>query len=322
MLIRLTKSNHSAQFGLLILLALALWVRNFVVHTSIEIIEPQTFLYTALFGWTKSNLVLAKILALVCVLLQAFWLNEIIRAHSLSKNPIFVALIYIVLMSAQSDWQVIQPFLISNFFIIGGFSYLFKTYDRKEPYQFVFDTSFLFGFAALISASLLPFAMVVFLVFLAYPINKWREWLIAVIGFAFPFFALYLWASLTENLEVFSEFSIPILNFSGLEKVVEMPLTLQIFMAVVLVISLVGMIFVRLKDNETSQRKKIVATILGAFWIIVVALTTFYTSAHLATLFVFSAFFIAEWLYRTERKWLPELVFCGLLAAVFGVQYL
>jgi hypothetical protein len=322
MLIRLTKSNHSAQFGLLILLALALWVRNFLVGTPPEIIEPQTVLYNALFGWTKTHIVLAKILAFVCVFLQAFMLNEIAKSHSISKNSIFIALIYVVLMSAQSDWQTMQPFLISNFFIIGGFSYLFKTYDRKEPYEFVFNTSFLFGLAALISASLLPFAMVVFLVFLAYPINKWREWLIAVIGFAFPFFVLFLWALLTENLEVFSDFSIPMLNFSGLEKIAETPLTFQIFMAVALMISLIGMGFVRLKDNETSQRKKIVAIILGAFWIMVTALTTLYTSVHLATLFVFSAFFIAEWLYRIERKWLPELAFYGLLAAVFGVQYL
>ena len=323
MLIRLTKSNHSAQLGLLIFLILALWARNFVVYTPVEIIEPQTFLYSSLFGWTKTNFVLAKILAFVCIFLQAFWLNEIVRTHSLSKNPMFVGLIYGVLMSVQSDWQIMQPFLISNFFIIGGFSYVFKIYGQKEPYEFVFNASFLFALASLFSVSLLPFGLVLFWVFLAFSINKWREWLIAILGFAFPFFVLFLWALLTGNLDVFSEFSIPILNFAGLEKTIEAPLFNQIFIVTTLVISSVGTVFIRhrAKNIETSQRKKIAAIMLGAFWIAMIALLTFYTPIHLATLFVFSAFFIAEWLYRSERKWVPELVFYGFLVVALAVQY-
>ncbi|MDR1951400.1 MAG: hypothetical protein LBP96_04125 [Bacteroidales bacterium] len=332
MLIRLTKSNHSAQIGLLILLTLAFWIRNFVVYVPTEInfvegfaaLKPQTFLYSSLFEWTKTNIMLAKILAFVCIFLQAFWLNEIVKAHSLSKNPIFVGLIYVVLMSAQSDWQIMHPFLISNFFIIGALSYLFKIYDRKEPYEFVFNASGLLALASLISASLLPFGIGMFWIFLSYPINKWREWLITILGFGFPFFVLYLWASLTENLELFSDFSISITDFSGLRKVADATLPAQIFMITILVISLVGMGFTQLRarNNEVSQRKKITAMILGAFWIIMIALITLYTPVHLATLFVFSAFFIAEWFYRIERQWLSELLFYGFLAVAFGVQYL
>jgi hypothetical protein len=209
MLIRLTKSNYSAQLVLLVLLVLAFWVPNFIVLEPAEVVEPQTFLYSALFGWTKTHIVLAKILALLCVFLQAFWLNAIANTHSVSKNSIFVALIYIVLMSAQTGWQTMQPFLISNTFIIGAYWYLFKIYDRKDPYEFVFNASMLFALASLISTSLLPFGIVMVWIFLSYPINKWREWVIAILGFLFPFFVLFLWASLSENLEVFNEFFIP-----------------------------------------------------------------------------------------------------------------
>jgi hypothetical protein len=164
----------------------------------------------------------------------------------------------------------------------------------------------------------------VFLVFLFYPINKWREWLIAIFGFGFPFFAVYLWASLTENLNVFSEFSIPVMNFNGLEKIAEMSLTTQIFMLVVLLISLLGIGFMQLraKFSEISQRKKITALMLGAFWIMFLGIFTSYNPTHLATLFIFSAFFIAEWFYRNEQQWLSELMFYGLLVIAFAVQYL
>jgi len=324
MLIRLTKSNHSLQLGLLILLVLALWIRNFVIHTPVEVIESQSFLYNSLFGWTKNHVLIAKILAFVCILLQAFLLSEIAKIHSISKNSMFIALIYVVLMSVQSDWQSMQPFLVSNFFIIGGYWYLFKIYDQKEPYGYVFNAAILFALASLFSASLLPFALIVFWIFLFYPINKWREWLIAILGFAFPFFVVYLWAFFTENLNVFSEFLIPTMDFDSLEKIVEMPLPTQIFILIALLLSVVGMGFMQLraKYNEISQRKKITAIMLGVFWITTVAVFTSYTPIHLATLFMFSTFFIAEWLYRNERQWLSELLFYGFLVAAFGVQYL
>jgi hypothetical protein len=324
MLIRLTKSNHSLQLGLLILLMVALWVRNFTVHTPVEIIEPQTFLYDTLFGWTKTNMVLAKILAFAGVFLQAFLLSEIVKQHSVSKNSMFIALIYAVLMSVRSDWQVIHPFLISNFFVMGGYWYLFKIYDQKEPYDYVFNASVLLALASLFSASLLPFGLIILLVFLSYPINKWREWLIAIIGFGFPFFVVYLWASLTENLNVFSEFLIPITNFGVIEKFTEASLSIQIFISLVLLISLLGVGFMQLraKYSEISQRKKITAIMLGVIWITIVAIFTPYNLAHLATLFVLVSFFIAEWFYRIERQWLSEVVFYGFLATAFAVQYL
>jgi len=324
MLIRLTKSNHSLQLSLLILLAIALWTRNFVAHTPIEIIEPQTFLYESLFGWTKTNMVLAKILAFMCVLLQAFLLNVIAKIHSVSKNSMFVALIYVVLMSVQNDWQMMQPFLIANFFIIGGYWYLFKIYDQKEPYEYVFNAAILFALASLLSASLLPFGLIMFWVFLSYPINKWREWLIAILGFGFPFFVVYLWASLTENLNMFSEFLIPMMDFDSLKTIVEMSLPTQIFVWFVCLISLIGIGFMQLraKYNEIAQRKKITALMLGVFWIVCVAMFTSYTSTHLAALFAFFAFFIAEWFYRNDRQWLSEVIFYGFLVAAFTAQYL
>ena len=324
MLIHIIKSNYSAQVILLLLLTFAFWAGNFMVYQPIELAEPQTFLYSALFGWTKSNILLAKILALVCLFLQAFWLHEIARTHAVSKNSIFVALIYVVLMSAQNSWQTLQPFLISNFFIIGGYWYLFKIYDRKDPYEFVFNASFLLALASLISSSLLLFGIVIICIFLSYPINKWREWVIALVGFTFPFFVFFLWAALSENLHVFSDFLMPITDFDNIKKTVDAPLPIKVYMATILLISLagIGVMQLRARNNEISQRKKIVAIMLGAFWLVITVLLTSYTPIHLATLFVFSAFFIAEWFFRNAQQWLSELVFYGFLAIAFGVRYL
>ncbi|MCL2414007.1 MAG: hypothetical protein FWC94_01985 [Bacteroidales bacterium] len=327
MLIRSTRFNYLAQLALSILLALALWTPNFWMNTSPKVVDSPTFLYSLLFGWTKTHTMLAKILAFVCVFLQAFMLGELVRTHALSKNPMLVGLIYIVLMSAQSDWQTLHPFLISNFFIIGGFSYLFKTYDRKEPYEYVFNASALLALASLFSASLLPFGLIIFWVFLFYPINRWREWLIAILGFAFPFSALFLWTSLTENLDVFSEFLTPITEFENFGKTFENAAwTIQIFILAVLLFSFVGVRFLNARGryNEISQRKKVMAVMLGLFWVVIVAIfmSNHALPAYLATLFVFSAFFIAEWFGQSQRKWLPELVFYVFVIAAFGVQYL
>ncbi|MCL2683220.1 MAG: hypothetical protein FWE63_07055 [Bacteroidales bacterium] len=320
MLIRLTKSNHSAQLSLLILLTLAFWVRDFVVYTPIELIEPQTFLYNNLFGWTKNYIVLAKLLAFGSVVLQAFMLSQLAKQHSVSKKSIFIALIYIVLMSAQSCWQTLQPFLISNFFIIGGYWYVFKIYDRKDPYEFVFNAFMLFALATLFSASLLPFGLIMFSILWGCSINQWREWMIAILGFAFPFFIVFLWASLIENLDVFSEFFIPMMKFGGFENMAKMSLFNKIFVSTILIISLVGGVKLRSTNNEISQRKKNVAIIWGAIWVAIVALF-FYTPAHLATLFIFCAFFITEWIFRSSRQWVSEVVFGVVLIVAAWVQY-
>lgn len=325
MLIHSTKFNYLAQLALSILLALVLWLPNFWLDTPSKIVDSPTFLYSLLFDWTNTHTTLAKILAFVCVLLQAFMLGELVRTHALSKNPMFVGLIYIVLMSAQSDWQTLQPFLISNFFIIGGFSYLFKIYDRKEPYEYVFNASVLLALASLFSASLLPFGLIVFWIFLFYPINRWREWLIAILGLGFPFFALFLWASLTENSDVFSNFLIPIGSLENFEKILEILVPIQIFIVMVFLLSVAGIGFLnfRAKYNEISQRKKNMAIMLGLFWVVAVAIFKLnYVLPYLATAFVFSAFFIAEWFCRNERRWLPEVMFIVFLAVAFGVRFL
>ncbi len=323
MLIRLTKSNHSAQLIFLCLLTLLLWIRNFIMPVSVEIVEPQTFLYSALFDWTKTHVVLAKILAFVCVFLQALTLQEVVRTHSLSKNPIFVALVYIVLMSAQSDWQTMHPFLISNFFIIGAFFYLFKVYDRKESYEPVLYASMLFALASLFSASPLLLGVVALLIFVYYPINKWREWLIVFLGFGFPFIVVFLWASLSERMDVFSEFALSSVRFENIEKIIDVPLQVQIFRLFILIVSLLGMVFMRFhaKDNEISQRKKIGAMILGVCWIAIISLTSPLSNVSIASLLPFFAFFIAEWLYRNEHKWFPEVVFYLFLLVSFYALY-
>jgi len=308
-----------------ILLMLAFWGRAFFIDIPIEIVESQTFLYSILFDWTKTHTMLAKTLAFVCVFLQAFMLSEVFRTHSLSKNPMLIGLVYIVLMSAQSSWQTMHPFLISNFFIIGGFSYLFKIYDRKEAYEFVFNVGILFALAALISPSLLPFAFVVCFVFLFYPIYKWREWLIGALGFGLPFFALFLWTSLTENTSVLSEFLIPIAKLEDFSIILQISRPFQIFMVLVLVLSLVGVRFLnfRAKNKEISQRKKIMATTLGLLWAAIVVIFMFeHALVYLATSFVISAFFIAEWLGRSQREWLSEVMLYTLVIVAFGVPFL
>ena len=326
MLIRITKSNYSAQLALAILLALGLWIPNFFSDTSPQIADSPTFLYGLLFDWVQNHIILAKLIAFVCVILQAFMLTELVRTHSLSKNPMFVGLIYIVLMSAQSDWQIIQPFLISNFFVIGAFSYLFKIYDRKEPYEYVFNVTFLLALASLLTASFLPLAIVVFWIFLSYSINRWREWFIAIIGFAFPFFVLFLWASLTENMDVFSDFHIPLTAFDTFWRMPAIAVWMQIFIPIVFLLTLAGLGFSRFqaKFNEISQRKKNTAMMLGLLWTfgVTMVLSQSVFPLYLATLFVFSAFFIAEWFCQSRRKWLPELMLYVFILVAFGVQYL
>ena len=326
MLISITKSNYSAQLALAILLALGLWIPNFFSDTSPQIADSPTFLYSLLFDWVQNHIILAKLIAFVCVMLQAFMLTELLRTHSLSKNPMFVGLVYIVLMSAQSDWQIIQPFLISNFFVIGAFSYLFKIYDRKEPYEYVFNATLLLALASLLTASLLPFAVVVLLVFLSYSISRWREWFIAILGFAFPFFVLFLWASLTENMDVFSDFYVPLTALDTFWRMPAIAVSMQIFIPIVFLLTVAGLGFSRfqVKYNEISQRKKNTAIMLGLLWTfgVMMALSQSVFPLYLATVFIFSAFFIVEWLCQSRRKWLPELMLYVFILVAFGVQYL
>ena len=326
MLIRITKSNYSAQLTLAIMLALGLWIPNFFSDTSPQIADSPTFLYSLLFDWVQNHILLAKLIAFVCLILQALMLTELVRAHSLSKNPMFVGLVYIVLMSAQSDWQIIQPFLISNFFVIAAFSYLFKIYDRKEPYEYVFNATFFLALASLLTASLLPLATIVFWIFILYSVSGWREWLIAIIGFAFPFFVLFLWASLTENMDVFSEFRIPLTALDTFWRMPEIAVPMQVFVPIVFLLTVAGLGLSRfqIKYNEISQRKKNTAILLGLLWTfgVMMALSQNVFPLYLATVFVFSAFFIAEWFSQSRRKWLPELMLYVFILVAFGVQYL
>lgn len=322
MIVNTIKTNKIAQLVLLFIGIVLLWGRNLIHPVTPTTIQPNTLLYPYLFGWLDNYTFLSTLLGLLCLLFQTYILYEMINTHKLSKSPLFIALIYFLLMSIYPPCLTLNPYLLANTFLIGSLNALFKVYDIKEPYQHVLNASSLLALASFFWTPLTGLFLALLATFIFYAINKWREWVLSFLGFLFPYILLWAILYLKNEMDFFQTLMKDnfqeILNLSSFHTM-EMP----IFFVGIILFMTISVFFTisHIKAIKIFQRKKVITMILFSFMMIPISSLHGNSLAMLSAFYVYTAYMIAQWILKLNNKTVAEISFILFILFILSSNF-
>ena len=195
------KSLRPAALALIPFFALLLWLPGFF---------KEIFIASNHTGFVDQSLLkvvsfLPKffqvLLAVLLVSAEAVYLTVVINRHeALEKNTYLPALFFVLLMSFSGDVVLFHQNIIVNFLLIFACDKIFSLFKNDWPVALIFDCGLLLSVASLIyfPCVILFFFFLIVLRILR-PANL-REWGIAFVAFALPYFFLAVYAFLTDSL--------------------------------------------------------------------------------------------------------------------------
>jgi len=146
------------------------------------------------------NLVMAGLF----VYIQAILFNQILIKYNIFYKPSFIpAAVYILLSSLFTNFLTLQPVLIANFFMLWLIERLFSIYKTDQPIARAFDLGLIIACGTFVyfpCIILLPMIWIGLTIFLPF---SWRYWLTGLLGFALPYFFIWVYYFLSSNMEGF-----------------------------------------------------------------------------------------------------------------------
>ncbi len=323
MIVRITKSNYTFQFILLTASILALWIKNLWNPAPPILFSGKDFLYPILFESLCSHPLLSMLTAFFLLLFQTFFLNHILSSHSISKNPIFAVSLFFLLCSYSNNMQTLSPMLIANTFLLGSIQAALKIYDEKSPYQHTFDASALLAIASFFHPPLLFLFPILWLIFLVYAVNKWREWAICFFGFIFPYAALWLILYISNLSSIWQSFYFQIVkeDFFNPDFLQTSTLVFILFFSFCMLLSL---FFVnnRMLDVELAQRKKIWTMQLFFIGSFILFVFSNHSLSESLILLPTGAFLMSEYFYRSKSMLVSEILFGAWLLLILTQNFI
>jgi len=200
--IKLFKSNSPFSIVLLPVLMAICWAHAFIYPTAVNVDHCMP-LYRLVLSWMQPFPLIAAILGFVLMVLTGFLYNYIVNEHEfLPKRTYLPGLFYCLLMSSSSLLQF-HPLLFANFFIVLMLNSLINTYRKNTAFNGVFEGGLFLGIASLFYfpiVFLLPVLLISLIVLRPF---IWREWLIAILGFMFPYIYVIIFYFWNDSLDFF-----------------------------------------------------------------------------------------------------------------------
>ncbi|MEG1572324.1 MAG: hypothetical protein RR190_00705 [Bacteroidales bacterium] len=322
MLILISKNNTSLQFVFFVVISLLLWGIHFFNPIPVDIHSVDSFLYADMVVYLRQFTLFSTILSCLLWGLQAWILYFSIVRNHLSKNAMFVPLIYMILISNNSELMCFHPFILVNFFLVLSYVQLLSVYEKTDTYPIVFNAAFLWSIASLFYIPIIYTFPLFFLVFMVFSLNKWREWMIAAIGLIFPYLSMFALAFigdsttnfvsyLLSHFQAFPDFSIPAMTFS---------FSIRLFIIGLTLLSIFIM-FKNIHDMENPQRKKIWVFAISFIYFVIAYLFFWQTNLSFYPAFIFSAYFISELFTRSKTPLWVESLFYILFFMILAENY-
>ncbi|MFW6018946.1 MAG: DUF6427 family protein [Bacteroidales bacterium] len=186
MLIRYFTSNMPFQQILgIVLTGVLLWAGFFLGHDTWrfqEHAEPLSFITD---GLIQNYPLIASIISLFMVLIQAFWLNSLVNRidfYSTSKTSYLTAFLFLLFAGSLEGNFMPGPSVMANFFVLSIIQSLIYAYDKDYTLKNVFYASFASGIGSLFYMPVLGLWVFVILTLIIYRQISLREVFFAVLG--------------------------------------------------------------------------------------------------------------------------------------------
>ncbi|MFM6954271.1 MAG: DUF6427 family protein [Sphingobacteriaceae bacterium] len=323
-MIKLFRTFHPLSvlplFGVAVLLHLFNWGGADTSSTTAGI--SQLYRHLLLQANTTSLLGFAdnKLLGLLVLFAQALLFNKVINTHNLLGKPSFLpGLLYLICTDFSDTLGVLSPVLLVNFVLIWLLNQFLSSYRKPDARDLIFDMGLLIGLGTILYTSFIFFFPIVWVGLLIFRPFNWREWFMAVLGFATVAFFLgfyYFWngalAHWWQNWEV---------------PRVANPITLLPYPVLVLV-SIIGVLgLVQLRMNffrsivHIRKSFQLLSALLGV--VILSSMLAYGIQLnHYILATVPLSVLLAYYFMHATKAWVYESLFLLLLGSVLYFQWL
>lgn len=229
------KSNIQLSVLILLLLCIGLWVGTFAfVHVGDSTINyKEHILYSFFFENSHSN-VLNQIIALITILLGAFFVNFLsVEQEIIAKTNCLPAFLYILFAFSSNTKSAIEPILTANLFILPSLYFLMNSYRKDQALADFFKAGLFMGLASFFC---IHYIVVFPLSFIALGILRpfnWREWTVMLLGLITPLYIYVCLCYLTTS-DAFAVFAMMKEATSSLQK----PVISEYYIGFILIIIL------------------------------------------------------------------------------------
>lgn len=202
MFIRTFKKNYTLQIILIIVIPLLLWIPAFMSSPEVIKSSYDAPFYNLIYNTISSSRLLSTIIAFLLVIFQGILINSLFSNNQLcSRNTLLPGFIYILLLSTSYNSMTISSVLILNTLIIISLYFLFKSFDKNEGLDEIYNASLFISLAFLTYIPSIILILWIFISFLNYRFYKWRNWLISFFGFLTPIIFILAYYFLTSSLQ-------------------------------------------------------------------------------------------------------------------------
>lgn len=305
-------------FGLLIKLPLFLYPKQ-VVATENDGQLYQGFVY--FINNSGNGALLASVLAFVLLYIQAIIINYLVNEYRMTNRQTYLpAMAYLLITSLLPEWSMLSAALVSNLFITIIFTQLFSLYNQAAVNGKIFNLGLLAGLASFIFFPALVLLLAIVLGLMILRAFRLNEFFLLLMGAATPYYFYAAYLFLTDNFvpaDFFPEVYLQVPNVKRSLWLVGSTLFLAIPF-------LIGGYFVQaqLRKMLIQVRKNwsvLLLFLLLAFGVPFINSTeSFHT--WVMTAVPFAVFHACAYLYP-QRKWLPLLLFFGMVVFIISQQF-
>jgi len=317
-MLRLLKSNPLISLVFPVIVGLCIWIGSYILHGNI-LVKSGMPMFDVFWGWLL-QMPLMQVLTGFCILiLEAFLWNTFINRETLLKQSSnFPALFYIILTGCRPMQVGFYPSLVASLFLILAIRRLAESYKKEKALSEAFDSGFLIGIASLLFLPASVFLVFLWIALLTMRSIVWREWIVSFIGFTLPILFALVYYSLFLSPEDF--WYDKLIRVIGVYKPSFIFSWQQVFMlSVIGFIGIVSLLlFVRKIQDNVVKNQKIWTLMIwfASFAIVAGILSPLKDSRSFSLLAIPGSFIFSNYFLRAKSKWLPELLFVTLLAAV------
>lgn len=323
-MLKFFKQSYIAQFVVIVLLVVALWIPVFVSQASeVTVGSPITPLYNLVASIFGSSSLALTIFTFVVFGVSILFFNSMLSVNQLvTRNSSIGAFIFMLCMCCVPIQDEFYPFLLAVPLIMMTMQTVYLIYQIEKPEIYLMNAGF---FVALASMFYFPAIILIIWVLLAIMIMDIRElkqFLIPIIGFFFPYFILFVCFFFNHTLiEKVKDYSMAF-NELGLEKLGVGTYEMTI-LAIVFVLAAISLMMIKSDkaDNSVGTRKKINVTL----WLFVFSFIMLFMQKPVmfnGLIFIALAVFLSMALCYVKKSKLVDIVMVVMMLAVIVNQYL
>lgn len=187
-MLKLFKQGIALQLVVILVMIVVLWAGAFVDPVSMPRPEAYGPIYDMVYGWISDMPVVSTIIAIVLVVGEAFWFNELLYSKGMvSQNTLMPMFLYVLLMSIDGSQHTLTPVLMVNLLVVISMHQLLQTGQPNITVSKVADVAFLVSVASLCYLPAAALLIPLMAMMPTYKMYRWNDWMALLLGLIGPY---------------------------------------------------------------------------------------------------------------------------------------